>query len=101
MPKGAASSRVTIAGKDSLLIAPVYFFFQLGKAKLTDESQLVNLDEIARIAKAHNLVLRIDGAADKGTGSHEENVKLSRERCHYICKELRRRGISPNNIKPF
>ena len=34
----------------NILNIPIYFFFQLGKAELTDESQLINLDELAKVA---------------------------------------------------
>lgn len=90
-----------LEGKDSLLNAPVYFFFKIGKAKLTDRSQLVNLDEIARIAKEHNLILRIDGAADKATGSVSKNKDLSKKRCQFIWKQLRKRGINADCLKPY
>ena len=43
---------------------PVYFFFKLNSDKLVDESQLVNLDDIAKIAKEENLKIKISGAAD-------------------------------------
>lgn len=88
-------------GKDSLLNAPVYFFFKLGTAILTDKSQLVNLDEIARIAKDHDLILRIDGAADIETGSPELNKELSRKRCQFMYLELKRRGIAADHLKAY
>lgn len=100
-PKTAITSSIKLEGKDSILNAPVYFFFKIGESKLTDESQLVNLDEIARIAKEHHLVLRIDGAADKATGSYEKNKELSRKRCQFIWKQLRKRGISADSMKPY
>lgn len=100
-PKVELSSAMKLEGKDSLLNAPVYFFFKIGESKLTDESQLVNLDEIARIAKEHELVLRIDGAADKATGSFDKNKELSRKRCQFIWKQLRKRGISADMLKPY
>lgn len=47
-------------GRDSILNQPVYFFFRLGTAKLTDQSQLLNLDEVARIALYRGITLRVE-----------------------------------------
>ena len=79
--------------------APVYFFFHMGTCDLTDRSQLVNLDEIARIAKKYNLFVCVEGAADKATGTEEINRDLSNERARYISKELLKRHIDKDHIK--
>ena len=71
----------------NILNIPIYFFFQLGKAELTDESQLINLDELAKVAIEHNLKVHIAGAADSATGSENGNSSLSKERTRFIAKE--------------
>lgn len=53
--------------------SPIFFFFELGTTNLTDKSQLVNLDEIARVVKQYGLTLRVTGAADSETGTGEIN----------------------------
>ena len=78
--------------------SPVYFFFELGTAKLTDKSQLVNLDELARVAKKYGLSVTVVGAADAATGTADINNKLSASRADYIATELRRRGVAVENI---
>ena len=78
---------------------PIYFYFKLNTAKLVDKSQLVNLDEIAKIAKEQNLTIHISGAADKATGSNKRNRHLSIERAKYICKQLMKRGVSKDYMK--
>lgn len=88
-------------GRDSILNQPVYFFFKRGTVKLTDLSQLVNLDEIARVANYHGITLRIDGAADSSTGSLKGNAALSRKRASYICKQLMKRGVPSARMKLF
>lgn len=88
-------------GCDTILNQPVYFFFKKGTSKLTDESQLVNLDEIARVANYHDITLRIDGAADSSTGSKKGNVTLSKKRASYICKQLMKRGVPSARMKLF
>lgn len=78
---------------------PIYFYFKLNSAKLVNNSQLTNLDEIAKIAKEQNLTIHISGAADSATGSKNRNRKLSIERARFIGKQLLKRGVSKDNIK--
>lgn len=78
---------------------PIYFYFKLNTTKLVDKSQLVNLDEIAKIAKEQNLTIHISGAADKATGSNKRNRHLSIERAKYIGKQLIKRGVSKEAMK--
>lgn len=78
---------------------PVYFYFKLNSAKLVNDSQLANLDEIAKIAKEQNLTIHISGAADSATGTNGINHRLSKERAKYIAKQLLKRGISKENMK--
>ncbi len=83
----------------SALGAPIYFFFHIGTSRLTDESQLVNLDEIARIAKKYDLHVWVEGAADSATGTPEGNERLSMSRSDYIGQQLLDRGIKTSHIK--
>lgn len=78
---------------------PVYFYFKLNTNHLVDESQLSNLDEIAKLAKADNLTINISGAADSATGTEQINRELSKARAKYIAQELIKRGISKEQIK--
>lgn len=86
------ASRITIG-------VPVYFYFQLNTAKLVDDSQLANLDEIARIAKEQHLTVHISGAADSATGTNDRNRALSVERAKYIGHQLMNRGVPKENLK--
>jgi outer membrane protein OmpA-like peptidoglycan-associated protein len=83
----------------NVLNVPIFFFFQLGKAQLTDDSQLINLDELAKVATSHNLKVNIAGAADSATGSRDINTELSEERARYITQELMKRGVPSERIK--
>ena len=38
---------------------PIYFFFALNTTHLTDTSQRLNLDELARVAKKYSLSVRV------------------------------------------
>ena len=78
--------------------SPVYFFFNLNTAHLTDASQMLNLDELARVAKKYGLSLRVTGAADSSTGTPVLNGSLSTSRADYIVAELKKRGIPIERI---
>lgn len=78
--------------------SPVYFFFNLNTAHLTDASQMLNLDELARVAKKHGLSVRVTGAADSATGTPVLNGSLSASRTDYIVAELEKRGIPADRI---
>ena len=84
---------------NAALGAPIYFFFELGTDNLVEESQLVNIDEIARIAKKYNLRIEITGAADKATGTEMINSNLGSQRAAFIAGCLKERGVLENNIK--
>lgn len=78
--------------------SPVCFFFELGTAELTDKSQLVNLDELARVAKKFGLSVTVVGAADAATGNAGVNKALSESRADYIAGELAERGLAVDAI---
>lgn len=81
--------------------APVLFFFELNSTHLTDESQLLNLEEIAKLAKTYHLKLKVIGAADSATGHADRNQKLSMERAGYISSELKKLGVPEEHILPI
>ena len=78
--------------------APIYFFFRLGTDELTEVSQLLNIDEIARVAKTHHLKVRITSAADSATGNEQINNSLSRKRADYIKTLMVQRGIDESFV---
>ena len=73
--------------------APIFFFFELGTSHLTAPSQLVNLDELARVAKKYGLSVSVIGAADSMTGTVSVNNALSVSRAGFIAVELIKRGV--------
>ncbi len=82
----SGNSKITVG-------VPVYFFFQLNSDRLVDESQIVNLDDIAKISKVHNLKVVISGAADSATGTQSINQELAQRRARYIAQILVDRGV--------
>ena len=82
-----------LQSNDECIGSPVYFFFELGTTDLTDASQLINLDELARVAKKYGLSITVTGAADSDTGTPAINDTLSASRANFITEELQKRGI--------
>ena len=92
------SSLDSLSQKTKVAIGvPIFFYFKLNTAKLVDKTQLVNLDEIAKIAKEQNLTIHISGAADRATGSNKRNRCI--ERAKYIGKQLIKRGVDKDAMK--
>ena len=84
------SERTELIQAGNCIGSPVYFFFNLNTAHLTDASQMLNLDELARVAKKYGLSLRVTGAADSSTGTPVLNGSLSTSRADYIVAELKK-----------
>ena len=83
---------------DECIGSPVYFFFDLNAARLTDSLQKVNLDALAYVAKKYGLSVKVTGAADSATGTASINNALSTARADYIAGELIKRGLSAESI---
>ena len=78
--------------------APIYFFFHLGTDVLTEKNQVMNLDEIARVANKHGLQMKVIGAADSATGTESINDNLSRQRAEHIRRLLLDRGVDDSRV---
>lgn len=78
--------------------SPILFFFKLGTAELTDASQFVNLDEMARVINQYNLRVRITGAADSSTGNDIINKQLGNDRSEFIFNALIVREVDASII---
>lgn len=62
---------------------------------------MLNLNELARVAKKYGLSVTVVGAADAATGTAEVNDKLSAMRAGYIATELSKRGLTVDKITKF
>lgn len=87
-----------MTGGTKCIGSPVFFFFKIGTTQLVDVSQMANLDELARIAKAYHLKNSVVGAADSATGNDGINNPLSKSRADYITQQLMVRGIDKSMI---
>ena len=87
-----------MSGGTKCIGSPVFFFFKIGTAQSVDVSQMANLDELARIAKAYHLKISVVGASDSASGNDGINNPLSKSRTDYITQQLVARGIDKSMI---
>ncbi len=78
--------------------SPVYFFFHLNTATLTEPSQSLNLDVLAKLAVKYRLHVTVIGAADSATGTATVNEALGTSRANFIADELMQRGVPSSQI---
>lgn len=78
--------------------SPIFFFFRIGSCEMTEKAQVINIEEIAKVAKKNDLWVEIIGAADSQTGNAQNNEKLSAQRADCIAKLLRKKGVKDDHI---
>lgn len=78
--------------------SPIFFFFRIGSCDMTEKAQVINIEEIAKVAKKNDLWVEIVGAADSRTGNSQNNEKLSAQRADCIAKLLRKKGVKDDHI---
>ena len=77
---------------------PLYLFFKIATADLTYEAQQINLNAIADLAKQWHLGVKVTGAADSATGTHDGNFALSKARANYVVSLLKKKGVPDEQI---
>ena len=81
-----------------LVTTPVSVFFDINKATIASQKDLVNVQALAKYAKDNNNNLLVTGYADSATGSAAYNQKLSERRATVVANELVKMGIENNKI---
>ena len=77
---------------------PVSVFFNINKAKIASQKDLVNVRALANYAKDNNSKLLVTGYADSATGTPAINQRLSEGRANTVAEELVKMGVSRDNI---
>ena len=77
---------------------PFSIFFNRDSYQLMSSRDLVNLREIANVAKANGYKLRLRGSCDSATATPAYNQKLSENRCRKIMMELLDMGFPEKDI---
>lgn len=74
-------------------------FFNINSTKIASKKDLVNVKEIAEVAKAKGAKLVVTGYADSKTGSAARNQTLSEGRAQTVVEELVKMGVNRSNIE--
>lgn len=77
---------------------PFSIFFNRDSYQLMSGRDLVNLRELANIAKEYGYKIRLRGSCDSATASSSYNQTLSENRCRRIMTELLEMGIPESQI---
>ena len=77
---------------------PFSIFFHRDSYQLMSRRDIVNLREIANVAKEHGYKLRLTGSCDSATATPSYNQTLSENRCNKIKIELLELGVPEDQI---
>ena len=83
---------------EDIISYPFSIFFNRDSYELMSRRDLVNLREIAEVAKKNNFKIRLRGSADSATATPSYNQTLSENRCNKIKGELMSMGIPESQI---
>lgn len=74
-------------------------FFNINQTKIASKKDLVNVKELAEIAKQKDCKVVVTGYADSKTGSASRNQTLSEGRAQTVADELVKMGVKRENIE--
>ena len=77
---------------------PFSIFFNRDSYQIRDGRDLINLAEIAKVAKDKGYKINLRGTCDSATATKEYNQKLAENRCKKIKDELVKLGVAEKNI---
>ena len=83
---------------EDILSYPFSIFFNRDSYQLMSRRDIVNLREIASVAKENGYKLRLTGSRDSATATPSYNQTLSENRCNKIKSELMQLGIPESQI---
>ena len=81
-----------------VLSYPFSIFFNRDSYQLMSRRDIVNLREIAKVAKENGYKLRLTGSCDSATATPAYNQTLSENRCNKIKTELLELGVPESQI---
>jgi hypothetical protein len=90
--------KIVYVQDEDIISYPFSIFFNLDSYQLMSRRDLVNLREIAEVAKANGYKLRLRGSCDSATATAAYNQTLSENRCRKIMMELMEMGIPESQI---
>ena len=89
---------VTVEAPGEYVTYPFSIFFNLDSYQLMSRRDLVNLREIAKVARETGWKIRLRGSCDSATATPEYNQRLSENRCRKIQMELMDMGVPEDQM---
>ena len=83
---------------EDVLSYPFSIFFNRDSYELMSRRDIVNLREIAKVAKDNGYKLLLTGSCDSATATPSYNQTLSENRCRKIMNELINLGVDQDQI---
>ncbi len=83
---------------EDVLSYPFSIFFNRDSYELMSRRDIVNLREIAKVAKDNGYKLLLTGSCDSATATPAYNQTLSENRCRKIMDELKKLGVDESQI---
>ena len=90
--------KVVTVETDDFISYPFSIFFHRDSYQLMSNRDLVNLREIANVAKEYKYKIRLRGSCDSATATPSYNQTLSENRCRRVMLELLEMGIPEDQI---
>ena len=97
-PCDTLTPKVVTVETDDFISYPFSIFFHRDSYQLMSNRDLVNLREIAEIAKEYKYKIRLRGSCDSATATPSYNQTLSENRCRRVMLELLEMGIPEDQI---
>ena len=97
-PCDTVQPKVVSVETDDFISYPFSIFFHRDSYQLMSNRDLVNLREIANVAKEYNYKIRLRGSCDSATATPSYNQTLSENRCRRVMLELLEMGIPEDQI---
>ncbi len=88
----------TVAPQPTLLINDVSVFFPLSSATIASTQDLVDVENLVKLAQQEGFRLRVTGYADSATGNATINQQLSEARANAVADEIVKMGFSRDQM---
>ena len=83
---------------EDIISYPFSIFFERDSYQIMSKRDLINLKEIAEVAKNNGYKIRLRGSADSATATPSYNQTLSENRCRKVMLELMDMGVPESQI---
>ena len=88
-----------VESENKVVSIPFSIFFNLDSYQFRSGGDLINLAEIAKVAKEHQLIIHLRGSCDSATATPAYNKRLAKNRCNKVKGALLTMGVPETQIE--